>query len=1173
MLASRFRLRIILVTACLFLSLQCTAQIGGSMYNNILAENATTLGAVTVRPPPPSNVVTVTGYVPDYGGANFLQIYNGGVPNFYTSGLYIFSNKKVTVIPYMDPSGCRNQGGDPIVFNTGAKIESYTDFALPGEMGLKFVRYYNTGGNPYWTNNFNYWLDPTCLGGGDAGKPTCHQVTVYRPDGSTIVFSDGANDYGTYTTGAAALTHNADGTYTIQDEDTLVETYSAAGQIQSLKDVSGIGWTFSYPSGATAPDYLPSRVTHTDGQYITLSTQGSTTTQGDAGIIFYNVLTVTDPAGNVYTYNSGNGYTPNAGGGDIAKVTFPGSPPTYSSYKYVDINTTNYDMLSEVDYNGVPYSHTSYYSNGWASGTYLDDNSELTSVVYGVNGSGVAQTTITNPLMHTTTNLYGGINGQLSQVSDNAVSDCGSTVNSRVYDANGNLFDTTDNNGNVHTYNYAVNGQLQAETEAYGQPEARTTNYVWDPNVQLNRLTSATTVGWSKTAYTYNAQNRLASVTVTNLSANGIANQALTTSYNYLLYANGIVQTMSVTQPSANNSDTDVTTYDVLGNVTSVANGLGQTTTYGNYTALGQPQQVVGPNGDITNYTYDARSRLLSKTTHPNGTAATWNYSYDGFGLLLTETTPDGEVTTWNRDAEMRVRTIDRNDKDGASTETFGYDAIGHVNLHTIARGTTVTLSESVVPDALGRVYQRLSTHGQTITYGYDGNGNVLSVTNAAGHLITYSYDHLNRVTAAAESGGASPLIPSTAPSLTTPATSSTGTYTVSWTSVSGALTYNLQKEVNEGSWALVTNTGSTSWGATSQPTGTYGYRVQACDSAGCGPWSPTGTTAVSIPTAPATAPALSVPATSVTGSYTVSWGSVNSAGSYTLQQRINGGAWQTVSASAAMSWNASGEASGSYGYQVQACNAVGCGPWSAVGTDTVTLPPIPATPGLTAPSANATGSYTVSWSSVSNATSYTMQEQINGGGWNAVSASAATSWAASVPNGTYGYRVQACDVTGCSAWSGTSTTVVTIPVPIAINGQYYQEGEQVSAGTGAARIGFAIAGGNTWEVFISNGTLSTSSIAVSGAVPTTAVSVQYTWTLEGVPSGDLDSGGAVINGASSPTALSSNPSSQYTTTAFGPKSVARGETYLLTVTFFNAAGANVSSSTATMTATVVGSE
>ncbi len=161
------------------------------------------------------------------------------------------------------------------------------------------------------------------------------------------------------------------------------------------------------------------------------------------------------------------------------------------------------------------------------------------------------------------------------------------------------------------------------------------------------------------------------------------------------------------------------------------ANGLGQTTTtYGNYTGLGEPQHIAGPNGDATDYVYDARGRMQTKTTYPNGTAATWQYTYDGFGLLYTQTAPDNEVTTWNRYAEMRVKTIPHNDKDGTSTETFGYDPNDDVTSHIVTRGERhLPFRKCALTDALGRLYTRSRVqHGQTLTYGYDG---------AAGNSVT----------------------------------------------------------------------------------------------------------------------------------------------------------------------------------------------------------------------------------------------------------------------------------------------------------------------------------------------------------------------------------------------------------------------------------------------------
>lgn len=55
------------------------------------------------------------------------------------------------------------------------------------------------------------------------------------------------------------------------------------------------------------------------------------------------------------------------------------------------------------------------------------------------------------------------------------------------------------------------------------------------------------------------------------------------------------------------------------------------------------------------------------------------------------------------------------------------------------------------------------------------------------------------------------------------------------------------------------------------------------------------------------------------TGGYTVSWGGMSGATAIPLREQVNGGgitgAWVTVQASGATSWNASGKGDGSYGY------------------------------------------------------------------------------------------------------------------------------------------------------------------------------------------------------------------------------------------------------------------
>lgn len=654
-----------------------------------------------------------------------------------------------TTNPKEDQNGCPDRQGEPIEVSYGSKEESQTLFALPGEMGLKYVLNYSsmTGAT---TDNLGYDLNLDCNG----RDGLCTFVTFTRPDGSSLTFSGNPKlKYGGFPEaggdGVATLNHNSDGSWTLHDENATTQTYVSTDGVDalltSIKDASGVGWTIARSGEFPSP--TSATISHTDGQHFTVTYAADTV----GGKITGYTSTVTDPAGNIYTLQM-NPY------GNLTSEALPGSPQTVITFVYDSSET----RLVEMEYNGTPYSYTTYSTAGLATGTHLADASDATSIVYSYPSSGTMTATITNPLGHRSVNQYASVNGadgnpyyQLASTSNDAVQDCGATVQTQSYDSNGYLAKVVDNDGITHTYSYAATGQLQAETEGYGTAVARTTNYTWDTNTQLNRQLSVTVPGESKISYTYNAQNRIASVTRTNLTGIGTANESLITTYTYALYGDGMVQTMTVTQPSPGGSDHVTYAYDAYGNLTSVTDGLGHVTSYSNYNGLGEAGKVVGPNGDETDYTWDARGRVGSKTTHPNGTTATWTYAYDGFGLLSQLSAPDGEVTTWSRDAEKRVTAITHNDKDGTSTETFAYDANNDVTSDVIARGSDIGKSTSYAYDALGRVYQVKGSHGQVLTYDYDGNGNVLSITDALGHTTRYAYDALNRVSSTTDAAGA----------------------------------------------------------------------------------------------------------------------------------------------------------------------------------------------------------------------------------------------------------------------------------------------------------------------------------------------------------------------------------------------------------------------------------
>ncbi|WP_447732648.1 hypothetical protein [Rhodanobacter soli] len=349
----------------------------------------------------------------------------------------------------------------------------------------------------------------------------------------------------------------------------------------------------------------------------------------------------------------------------------------------------------------------------------------------------------------------------------------------------------------------------------------------------------------------------------------------------------------------------------------------------------------------------------------------------------------------------------------------------------TSSTGSAV-LSWSSVDLATRYVVEQSSDGGTNWTGIYNSSGTSTTVPGLADGSYVFHEQACNTYGCSPWTAGSATLVvthpPTTAPTVNAPTSSATGSYTVSWTAVGTATSYTVQEQVNGGAWVTIQTGSATSKAITGKGNGTYGYQVQACNVGGCGPWSATGSTTVLLP--PAVPSSITVPATS-SGSIAVSWAASTTATSYTLQQHLGTGSWGTVYTGATTNSTRTVTTSGSYTYQVQACNAGGCSAYKASSAVTVTIPPASA-PSLSVPSSSSSGSYTVSWGGVSGATSYTLQEQINGGGWSTIQASSATSRAISGKgNGTYGYHVQACNAGGCGPWSGVgSVSVALVPAP-----------------------------------------------------------------------------------------------------------------------------------------------
>ena len=651
-------------------------------------DEPSTMGTITVvgsRPSGPS-IPYGFGVVWGYTGSGTTTSYSGSSGS---GG----SDSRASDDPTEDCKGGdkpedKVASGNPVVLATGNKIEPEMDFAAGGEMGLRLRRTYNRSWpgiglfGKHWVSSFDYKLSfgSTALdncqprpGGGACGIGVNTVIYAWRPNGRIVKYVKSTDGmfYQDTPNPISKIVKQADGNFALYGEVGEVEVYSSAGYVTTVKNESGIGWEFSYTGGT-----YPQRVTHTSGRYVEFNwTNG-------------NLTAVRDPAGNYYGYSYyfGRYGSPTIPHNLLAATTRPGQPDQTTTYHYESLSYAG--AFTGKSINGVRYSTFSYAPNGYFVTSGEHNGQEKYTYAYTEGSNGLLTAVETNPLGKKTTHVFKF--GKRQSTTGHPSTYCPMTDAAAFeYDAAGNPTMKSDFNGDNTAFKHNARGQMTEATDAYGTPQARTTQYEWDPN--LDRLISITIVGLKKTSYTYTADRRLASESVVNLSSNGVLGQTRTTTYAYTKHANGMVATITADGPLAGNADAIVQSYNTYGDPIETRNSLGHATTYSGHNGLGQPGRVIGINGDITDYTYDARGRATKVRTYPNGsTAADTVYAYNGRGLLDNVTTPDGQLRRYQYDAAHRLVTESEPEAGGTYAQNiYTYNATSLPTSVTVGRSTT----------------------------------------------------------------------------------------------------------------------------------------------------------------------------------------------------------------------------------------------------------------------------------------------------------------------------------------------------------------------------------------------------------------------------------------------------------------------------------------------------
>ncbi len=335
-------------------------------------------------------------------------------------------------------------------------------------------------------------------------------------------------------------------------------------------------------------------------------------------------------------------------------------------------------------------------------------------------------------------------------------------VTSYAYDANLNLTSQTDPLGRVTTYAYDAQGNVTRTDDPAGgsvlatynstfslvasltDPLARTTNMTYDAQGNLtvvsDPLAGTVNRGYDAQGHVTSSQDPLGHSTLFSYEpTNGAlktVTDPLTRTTN--MTTDGLSRVTRNVDPAGKQTEYQ---YDAAGNLTRVTDALNHQTNYAY--APGRDSKlletVTDANGHQTSFGYDAQGRLVATTNALNqGRSST----YDGKGNLIETRNARGQAISYeynSRDLLTRKTTPE-------GQITYAYDAAGNMTDMTHYNGSRVQTAY----DALNRVTQVIQTlpggFSATIGYGYDANGNRLSMSTPWGSF-SYQYDQLNRLT------------------------------------------------------------------------------------------------------------------------------------------------------------------------------------------------------------------------------------------------------------------------------------------------------------------------------------------------------------------------------------------------------------------------------------------
>lgn len=633
-----------------------------------------------------------------------------------------------------------NHGGDPVNIRTGVFEFNQTDFTLPGRgLPINLTRTYNNKTTDInsrfgraWDFSYNifYYLDAASknilvyVGGNLAGYFTT------ADGGATYVASKGDDSILYKDVATSKMVFKTMDGVKYVFSNTLTSNMALAEQII---DAAGNKTTLAYKPARDVP--LLASVTSPDGKRgITFTYPASDDANWD------KISKLTYSNGDVITVD----YTYDAGG----NLTKTHSSRTYGGKtEYID-HTYVYDVKNRLsEYtdanNTILYNYYDDATNRVIRQEEYNPRVDAPGAkrkIYEFIYNDVGDPNVAGSAHCVTVNNYRDANNYYSEYS------CFNADELKIYSKKGDV---------IERWVYNALGLVSE----YNNGAGKITKYDYDASRRLVKETAPDTAWHTEIIYEY--ENNFNRVTTSTQTATLLANPATKLIKKYLYKINSFGQIATSTDPLGKKEEFY---YGAYGRVRMSINKKGMVAEYGydldgNFIESTQTKatqadgsvQITGnqishdPLGNIFK-TIDGRNKSTGYKSDTLGnrreqTDTLGNkqyYTYDFEGHKVTETNELSQVTTYTYDTDINASllSIKKVGPDGNIINSREYDYVGNL----VKEKDPLKRETSYTYDSANRVYQKIDPLN-TVTYSYNGLGQILSAANSAGQKTEYIYD------------------------------------------------------------------------------------------------------------------------------------------------------------------------------------------------------------------------------------------------------------------------------------------------------------------------------------------------------------------------------------------------------------------------------------------------